>query len=168
MNTDNVAVSTAQPAGPTTCLSSQSPFVAAKAANIPPVIERHGIDAPHGLFVMIPQQHLLFYAPAELPNTSRQLDSLVDFVQFPTHRRPGQQPAPRRQPRHLLLLARGRAQNRHARRHPQAQELMSNPRIGSANLAPRCSLAIRATVEFSYAPPGTHRTHPILPPAPPG
>lgn len=83
MNTDNVAISTPQPAGPTTCLSSQSPFVAVKATNVPAVIERHGIDAPHGLFVMIPQQHLLLYAPAEPANISRQLDSLVDFVRFP-------------------------------------------------------------------------------------
>lgn len=94
-NTDAAPITTVQPSGPTTCLSSQSPFIAAKAANMPALLARQEITAPNGLFVMLPQQHLLFYAPADPNNISAQLHSLVDFVRFPIMtRRPTTPTAP--------------------------------------------------------------------------
>jgi len=64
LNTDAIPITITQKSGPTTCPSGPSPFIAAKAANMPAVIKQHAIEAPHGIFALIPQQHLLFVAPA--------------------------------------------------------------------------------------------------------
>lgn len=82
-NTDNVPIERIQQFGPFTCLSAQSTFVTAKAANMPELMSRFLIDAPHGLFFMIPANHMMYYAPADPTNISEQLTSMAIFSCLP-------------------------------------------------------------------------------------
>ena len=82
-NTDDLPIERIQQFGPFTCLSAQSPFVTAKAANIPALMSRFQIHAPHGLFFMIPANHMICYAPADPANISEQLTTLANFSRLP-------------------------------------------------------------------------------------
>lgn len=83
MNTDNVPIEHIGQYGPFTCLSAQSPFVTAKVANMRELMSRFLIDAPHGLFFMIPANHMICYAPADPANISEQLTTLANFSRLP-------------------------------------------------------------------------------------
>ena len=83
MNTDNVPIEHIGQYGPFTCLSAQSAFVTAKVANMRELMSRFLIDAPHGLFFMIPANHMICYAPADPTNISEQLATLADFSRLP-------------------------------------------------------------------------------------
>ena len=52
-NTDDLPIERIQQFGPFTCISAQSTFVTAKAANMPELMSRFLIHAPHGLFFMV-------------------------------------------------------------------------------------------------------------------
>ena len=82
-NTDNVPIEHIGQYGPFTCLSAQSAFVTAKVANMRELMSRFLIDAPHGLFFMIPANHMICYAPADPANISEQLATLADFSRLP-------------------------------------------------------------------------------------
>ena len=82
-NTDNVPIDYQEQCGPVTCFSTQSAFVSAKAANMPALMSRFEIHAPHGLFFMIPAKHMICYAPADPANISEQLATLADFSRLP-------------------------------------------------------------------------------------
>ena len=82
-NTDDLPIERIQQFGPFTCLSAQSPFVTAKAANIPALMSRFLIQAPHGLFFTIPANHMMYYAPADPANISKQLWDLAIFGRVP-------------------------------------------------------------------------------------
>mgnify|MGYP006979055351 CR=1 FL=1 len=82
-NTDDLPIERIQQFGPFTCLSAQSPFVTAKAANIPALMSRFPIQAPHGLFFTIPANHMMYYAPADPANISKQLWDLAIFGRVP-------------------------------------------------------------------------------------
>ena len=69
-NTDDIPIEHIRQYGPFTCMSAQSPFVTAKVANLPELMSRFLIDAPHGLFFMVPANHMICYAPPT-PRTSR-------------------------------------------------------------------------------------------------
>lgn len=82
-NTDNVPIDYQEQCGPVTCFSTQSAFVSAKAANMPALMSRFEIHAPHGLFFMIPANHMLYYVPADAANISEQLTSMATFSCLP-------------------------------------------------------------------------------------
>ena len=82
-NTDDIPIGHIRQYGPFTCMSAQSPFVTAKVANMPELMSRFLIDAPHGLFFMIPANHMICYAPADPANISEQLTTLADFSRLP-------------------------------------------------------------------------------------
>ena len=82
-NTDDLPIERIQQFGPFTCLSAQSPFVTAKAANLPALMSRFQIHAPHGLFFTIPANHMMYYAPADPANISKQLWDLAIFGRVP-------------------------------------------------------------------------------------
>lgn len=82
-NTDDLPIERIQQFGPFTCLSAQSTFVTAKAANMPELMSRFLIHAPHGLFFTIPANHMMYYAPADPTNISKQLTSMADFSCLP-------------------------------------------------------------------------------------
>lgn len=96
LNTDAITITITQKSGPTTCLSGPSPFIAAKAANMPAVIKQHAIEAPHGLFAIIPQQYLLFVAPATPRRPLRSAANTGRFRPIRDHRRTAEQPTSRR------------------------------------------------------------------------
>lgn len=133
LNTDAITITITQKSGPTTCLSGPSPFIAAKAANMPAVIKQHAIEAPHGLFAIIPQQHLLFVAPATPDDLSGQLQTLVDFARFAII------DAQRNNPRHAVsrdifyFSPEGACETVTCSNDPAVQELLSNPQISPAN-----------------------------------
>lgn len=83
MNTDNVAVDTVEQVGPLTSLSARSAYISAKAANMPALMSRFQIQAPHGLFFTIPANHMMYYAPADPANISKQLWDLAIFGRVP-------------------------------------------------------------------------------------
>lgn len=82
-NTDDLPIERIQQFGPFTCLSAQSTFVTAKAANMPELMSRFLIHAPHGLFFTIPANHMMYYAPADPANISKQLWDLAIFGRVP-------------------------------------------------------------------------------------
>ena len=82
-NTDNLPVERIQQFGPFTCISAQSTFVTAKAANMPELMSRVLIQAPHVLFFMLPANHMICYAPADPANISEQLTTLANFSRLP-------------------------------------------------------------------------------------
>lgn len=82
-NTDDLPIERIQQFGPFTCLSAQSTFVTAKAANMPELMSRFLIHAPHGLFFTIPANHMMYYAPADPTNISEQLTSMATFSCLP-------------------------------------------------------------------------------------
>ena len=133
LNTDAITITITQKSGPTTCLSGPSPFIAAKAANMPAVIKQHAIEAPHGLFAIIPQQHLLFVAPATPNDLYGQLQTLVDFARFAII------DAQRNNPRHAVsrdifyFSPEGTCETVTCSNDPAVQELLSNPQISPAN-----------------------------------
>ena len=104
-NTDDLPIERIQQFGPFTCLSAQSPFVTAKAANIPALMSRFPIQAPHGLFFTIPANHMMYYAPADPANISKQLWDLADLRPRPRPHHDQAAPGGCCEPRHLLLLA---------------------------------------------------------------
>ena len=83
MNTDDLPIERIQRFGPFTCLSAQSTSVTAKAANMPELMSRFLIHAPHGLFFMIPGPHMMYYVPADPANISEQLTTLANFSRLP-------------------------------------------------------------------------------------
>ena len=83
MNTYVIPIERVRQYGPFTCMSAQSPFVTAKVANMPKLMSRFLIDAPHGLFFMIPANHMICYAPADPANISEQLTTLANFSRLP-------------------------------------------------------------------------------------
>lgn len=133
LNTDAITITITQKSGPTTCLSGPSPFIAAKAANMPAVIKQHAIEAPHGLFAIIPQQHLLFVAPATPNDLYGQLQTLVDFARFAII------DAQQNNPRHAVsrdifyFSPEGTCETVTCSNDPAVQELLSNPQISPAN-----------------------------------
>lgn len=82
-NTDDLPIEHIQQFGPFTCISAQSTFVTAKAANMPELMSRFLIHAPHGLFFMIPANHMMYYVPADPANISEQLTTLANFSRLP-------------------------------------------------------------------------------------
>ena len=82
-NTDDLPIERIQQFGPFTCLSAQSTFVTAKAANMPELMSRFLIHAPHGLFFTIPANHMMYYAPADPENISEQLTFMANISRFP-------------------------------------------------------------------------------------
>ena len=82
-NTDDLPIEHIGQYGPFTCLSAQSAFVTAKVANMRELMSRFLIDAPHGLFFMVPANHMICYAPADPANISEQLATLADFSRLP-------------------------------------------------------------------------------------
>ena len=133
LNTDAIPITITQKSGPTTCPSGPSPFIAAKAANMPAVIKQHAIEAPHGIFALIPQQHLLFVAPATPDDLSGQLQTLVDFARFAII------DAQRNNPLHAVsrdifyFSPEGTCETVTCSNDPAVQELLSNPQISPAN-----------------------------------
>ena len=83
MNTDNVPIERVQQLGPFTCLSAQSTFVTAKAANMPALMSRFRIHAPYGLFLLLPANHVVYYAPVDPANIYQQLMSIASFSRLP-------------------------------------------------------------------------------------
>ena len=82
INTDNEPIDTKQEVGPFTELLGESPFIAGKAANIGALVSNLQIDAPHGLFVAIPQRSVLLYAPIDPEDISRQILQMADYMRF--------------------------------------------------------------------------------------
>ena len=82
-NTDDLPIERSQQFGPFTCISAQSTFVTAKAANMPELMSRFLIHAPHGLFLMVPANHMLYYVPADPANISEQLTDLAKISRLP-------------------------------------------------------------------------------------
>ena len=82
-NTDDLPIERIQQFGPFTCISAQSTFVTAKAANMPELMSRFLIHAPHGLFFMVPANHMLYYVPADPANISEQLRELAKISHLP-------------------------------------------------------------------------------------
>ena len=82
-STNDLPIERIQRFGPFTCLSAQSTSVTAKAANIPALMSRFLIQAPHGLFFTIPANHMMYYAPADPANISKQLWDLAIFGRVP-------------------------------------------------------------------------------------
>ena len=83
MNTDDLPIERIQRFGPFPCLSAQSTSVTAKAANMPELMSRFLIHAPHGLFFMIPAPHMMYYVPADPANISEQLTSMANVSRLP-------------------------------------------------------------------------------------
>ena len=83
MNTDNVAVDTVEQVGPLTSLSARSAYISAKAANMPALISRFQIQAPHGLFIMAPMSHHLCYSPVDPAHLLQQLMAVIDTIRYP-------------------------------------------------------------------------------------
>ena len=83
MNTDNVAVDTVKQVGPLTSLSAQSAYISAKAANMPALMSRFQIQAPHGLFIMAPMSHHLCYSPVDPAHLLQQLMAVIHTIRYP-------------------------------------------------------------------------------------
>ena len=114
-NTDNVPIDYQEQCGPVTCFSTQSAFVSAKAANMPALMSRFEIHAPHGLFFMIPAKHLLYVAPVNPANISPPAPVHRRFHPIPHHCRRRGQSLTRTQPRYFLLLTGGDVRDHHPR-----------------------------------------------------
>lgn len=83
MNTDNVAVDTVEQVGPLTSLSARSAYISAKAANMPALMSRFQIQAPHGLFIMAPMSHHLCYSPVDPAHLLQQLMAVIHTIRYP-------------------------------------------------------------------------------------
>jgi len=83
MNTDNVAVDRVEQMGPLTSLTTRSVYISAKAANVPALMSRFQIHAPHGLFLMAPMCHVLCYSPVDPANILQQLMAVIHTIRYP-------------------------------------------------------------------------------------
>lgn len=83
MNTDNVAVDRVEQMGPLTSLTTRSAYISAKAANMPALISRFQIHAPHGLFLMAPMCHVLCYSPVDPAHILQQLMAVIHTIRYP-------------------------------------------------------------------------------------
>lgn len=131
-NTDNVPIDYQEQCGPVTCLSTQSAFVSAKAANMPALISRFQIHAPHGLFFMIPAKHLLYVAPVNPTDISQQLLSIVDFIRFPIIAAGEDNPSHALSRDIFYYSPEGTYETITRAQNPAVQELLTNRRIDEA------------------------------------
>lgn len=131
-NTDNVPIDFSEQCGPVTCFSTQSAFVSAKAANMPALMSRFEIHAPHGLFFMIPAKHLLYVAPVNPANISHQLLSIVDFIRFPIIAAGEDNPSHALSRDIFYYSPEGTYETITRAQNPAVQELLTNRRIDKA------------------------------------
>ena len=131
-NTDNVPIDYQEQCGPVTCFSTQSAFVSAKAANMPALMSRFEIHAPHGLFFMIPAKHLLYVAPMHPANISQQLLSIVDFIRFPIIAAGEDNPSHALSRDIFYYSPEGTYETITRAQNPAVQELLTNRRIDEA------------------------------------
>ena len=82
MNTDDVAVDRVEQVGPLTSLTTRSVYISAKAANVPALMSRFQVHAPHGLFLMAPMCHLLCYSPVDPAHILQQLMAVIHAIRY--------------------------------------------------------------------------------------
>ena len=131
-NTDDLPIERIQQVGPFTCISAQSTFVTAKAANMPELMSRFLIYAPHGLFFMVPANHMLYYAPADPANISEQLTDLAKISHLPVISASRQDPDAVLSRDIFYYSPEGTYETITRAHNPAAQELLTNRRIDEA------------------------------------
>lgn len=134
INTDNEPIDESACAGPFTGIAGESLFIASKAAHVANLVATLHIDAPHGLFLSIPERSVLLYAPADPSSITQQYLRLLDYLRIDFMRRFQATPS------HTLskdlfycapdgefgVITRGN--------HPDVQELFTTPNLAADRL----------------------------------
>lgn len=91
-NADGLPIGGIQQFSPFACLSAQSVFVTAKAANMTLLMSLFLIHALHGQSFTVPANHMMYFAPTDPADISKQLTDLASFSCLPVLRATRQSP----------------------------------------------------------------------------